>query len=244
MPKDISIVIPIYNDSSVIGNTIDNVLMFFATENLNGEIIIVNDGGPTEALAPVHERMKINGNIRLLSREENKGKGFSVREGILISAGKNIFYTDADLPYGTSYIKSMNDLLNAGVYDLVLANRNLSNNGAMKKVPLIRKLTHHIYAAFVGALLINFSDTQAGLKGMSRIMIEKIVPKLTIDRFAFDVELILLAQKNGFKVGEQPVVLQQSGKSNLKIIFDAPQMIKDVFRIIRNNHRGLYDLKK
>ena len=192
----------------------------------------------------VKEKMKNTDRINLIDRKENKWKGFSVLEGINHSVGKFIFYTDADLPYGTEYIKQMYKKLNNGECDLILANRNLSNDGAMKKVPFIRKLMHRVYAFFVGALIIKFSDTQAGLKGMNKNLAGMIVPHLTIDRFAFDVELIFLAKKNGFKIGELPVILQQSGKSNLKIIFDSPQIVKDVFKILKNNRAGLYDLKK
>lgn len=243
MIKDISIIIPIHNDVNTIGQTIDNVLRFFDVEKLLGEIVVVNDGGQENGVEVVKEKMKNTDRVRMIDRKENKGKGFSVKEGIGQSTGRFVFYTDADLPYGTEYIKQMYQKLQAEECDLILANRNLSNDGAMKKVPLIRKITHVIYAFFVGALIVKFSDTQAGLKGMNRKIAETIVPRLTIDRFAFDVELILLTQKNGFKISELPVVLQQSGKSNLKIIFDSPQMIRDVFTILKNNRAGLYDIK-
>lgn len=243
MEKDISIIIPIYNDISTIGKTIDSVLRFFDTEGLVGEIVVVNDGGQESGVLVVKEKMKNIDRINLVDRKENKGKGFSVREGISHSVGNFVFYTDADLPYGTEYIKQMYKKLSNGECDLILANRNLSNDGAMKKVPFIRKLTHKIYAFFVGALIVKFSDTQAGLKGMNRKIADVIIPRLTIDKFAFDVELILLTKKSGFKIGELPVFLQQSGKSNLKIIFDSPQMIKDVFKIVLRNRLGYYDTK-
>ncbi len=243
MQKDISIVIPIHNDANTIGKTIDNILRFFDAEGLAGELIIVNDGGREDGAQIVRKKMENTDRIKFIDRKKNMGKGFSVREGIRRSSGRTVFYTDADLPYGTEYIKQMYYKLDNGEYDLILANRNLLPEGGMNRTPLIRKLTHLIYSIFVGALVVKFSDTQAGLKGMTRQAAEKIAPSLTIDRFAFDVELILLTKKAEFRIGELPVVLQHSGKSNLKIIFDSPQMIKDVLKISSRNRRGLYDLK-
>lgn len=243
MQKDISIIIPIFKDAATIGNTIDAVLHFFDRENLDGELVIVNDGGEDEAESIVQEKIKNTDKIHFINRKENKGKGFSVREGIAVSSGNIIFYTDADLPYGTAYIKQMYKKLSNQEYDFILANRNLSIGDEIKKVPLARKITHLIFSIFVGALVVKFSDTQAGLKGMTRKVAEIVVPHLIIDRFAFDVEFILLAKKNGFKIGELPVVLQGSGKSNLKIIFDSPQMIKDVLKIAWKNRSGFYNNK-
>lgn len=243
MQKDISIVIPIHDDANTIGKTIDNILHFFDREGLAGEIVIVNDGGRENGVQAVKEKMKDADRIKLADRKENRGKGFSVREGIKLSIGKIIFYTDADLPYGTEYIKQMYKKLNNGECDFILANRSLAGDGGMRKATFIRKLTHMIYAVFVGALIIKFSDTQAGLKGMTKITAEAIVPYLTIDKFAFDVELILLAKKNGFRIQEMPVILQKSGKSNLSIIFDSPQMIKDVLKIVWRNRLGFYNIK-
>jgi len=101
-----------------------------------------------------------------------------------------------------------------------------------------------VYSIFVGSLVFDYSDTLAGLKGMTREVAEAVFPHLTIDRFSFDVEFILLTKKIGFKISELPVTLQQFGKSSLNIILDSPQMIKDVLKIAWRNRLGLYDIKK
>lgn len=187
--------------------------------------------------------MKDTDRIKFIDRKENKGKGFSVREGVIMAEGKTIFYTDADLPYGTEYIAIMYKKLVNGENDLVLANRNMAGEVGMKKAPFARKITHILYSIFVGALVVKFSDTQAGLKGMTKELGKNVVSKLIIDRFAFDVELIFLAKKMGYKIGEVPVVLKQSGKSNLKIIFDSPQMIKDILKIVWKYRISFYKNK-
>jgi dolichyl-phosphate beta-glucosyltransferase len=243
MEKDISIVVPIYKDIKTIEKTIDRLLDFFGSENLNGEIVIVNDGGSDGSTLKVKEKMKNNDSVLLIDRDINKGKGYTVREGLKKASGRSVFYTDADLPYGIEPIKEMYKRLSSNQSDLILANRNLSGKGGIKEASLIRKITHAVYSLLVGSLVCKYSDTQAGLKGMNRSIINNVIPFLTIDRFSFDVELILLTKKKGFKIGEIPVILETSGKSNLNIIFDAPKMIKDLLKIAIRNKFGFYDKK-
>lgn len=244
MPKDISIIIPIYNDALTIGGTIDSLLNFFIAENLDGELVIVSDGGKEDGIQVVKEKMRGSPAIRLVDRKENRGKGFSVREGMGKAAGKIIFYTDADLPYGTEAIKQMYNKLALSEADLILANRNLLGSEGMSKSSLARKLTHIIYSIFVGSLVFEFSDSLAGLKGMTRETAATILPHLTIDRFSFDVEFILLAKKLGLRIAELPVKMRESGKSNLKILFDGPVMIKDVLKIVWRDRLGFYNVKR
>lgn len=243
MQKNISIIVPIYRDAVAIGSTIEMLLKLFEEEKLDGEVIIVNDGGQDNGSQIVREKMKTSHCIKFIDRKENKGKGFAIREGIGQSSGQTVFYTDADLPYGTESIKQMYYKLVNGEADLILANRNLSTKDNMKNAPLLRKLAHTIYPMFVGWLLFKYSDPSAGLKGMTRKVVDILMPKLTIDRFAFDVELILVSKKNGLNIGEIPVELQRTGKSNLKITADSWQMIKDVLRIAYRNKSGFYDKK-
>src|SRR3989344_344755 len=125
--------------------------------------------------------------------------------------------------------------------DLILANREFYKTDYHKKTSLPRHITHKIYSFFVRTLLpIEFCDTLAGLKGMRKEIAAAIVPKLTIDRFSFDVELLLIAKKMGVKIMEMPVSLKNVGKSNLSITKDAPQMAKDIIKIFIQNKKGMY----
>lgn len=244
MQKEVSIIVPIHNDEDTISFTVDSIINFFHHENLDGELIVINDGGTKAGVDIVKEKIKNGSQIIFIDRSFNKGKGYTIREGVAKSSGSIIIFTDADLPYGTQSIKQMYDRLLTKEVDLVLASRNLSGRKGMEQAPMIRKIAHFVYSAFVGSLVLNFSDMSAGLKGMNRTVAEMVVPRLTVDRFAFDIELILLTKKMGFKISELPVVLQQTGKSkNLNVIFDSPQMIKDVLKIAWKNIFGVYDKK-
>lgn len=210
-------------------------------EKREAEIIIINDGGQDHGVAIVREKMQKYPMIKLIDRNTNRGKGFSVREGLHAATGDLIFYTDADLPYLTEPIKKMLNYLKRGEADLVLANRDLSAD-TQERPSVARQITHIIYSLFVRTLTpIPFTDTLAGLKGMNKKTVRAVIPKLTIDRFSFDVELLLLAQKAGCRIKEIPVSLQNVGASNLSIRKDAPSMIREVIKISWQNRRGHYE---
>src|SRR3989344_1184388 len=190
--QKISVIVPIYHDLPVIGKTIDLLFDFVNRENLDLELIIVNDGGNDGGADVVRKKMRVHPGIRLIDRKVNRGKGFSVREGLRAAQGDYVFYTDADLPYLTEPIKQMLDLLMHKNIDLILANRELSHAIEGERPPLARRITHWIYSRFVKFFIpFEFNDTLAGLKGMKKRVVERIAPKLTIDRFSFDIELLL-----------------------------------------------------
>lgn len=242
MQKTISIIIPIYSDEKTIGSTIEQLILFYKTQHLKGEIIVVNDGGKDRGVAIVKEKMKQHSAVKLINRAINHGKGYSVREGLAVAQEEYIFYTDADLPYGTNTILQILEMLSQKKADVVLANRETSNIDYYKYTSIPRHITHIIFSLFVRTFIpMRFHDTLAGLKGMRQEVVQAILSKLSIDRFSFDVELILAAQKAGFFVKDIPVTLENAGVSNLAIVRDAPQMAKDIIKIFIRNALGKYN---
>ena len=240
MLPSVSIVIPIYRDKEKIGSTIDLLADFMAKQGWNAELIIVNDGGTDGGVRIVEEKKNLHPFIKLINRTINKGKGYTVREGLATAKGDFLFFTDADLPYLTKPIATMFKLLNTGKTDLVLASRDQSDE-QVTKPNWPRQITHVFYSHFVRFFIpIPFSDTLAGLKGMRQEVARVILPELTVDRFSFDVELILATQIAGFKITELPVSLKNVGKSNLNIRRDAPKMIEEIWHIWRNYKKGHY----
>lgn len=238
----LSIVVPMYHDRSKIGDTIESLANFFQTNSFKAELIVVNDGGTDGGVAVVEKKMKKFSFLKLINRSQNRGKGFSVREGMVAATGEFIFFTDADLPYLTEPIKKMLTIMMNKNADFVLANRDIFQSINCKQSCWPRQITHLIYSHFVRLFLpIPFSDTLAGLKGMNRKVITAIIPRLTIDRFSFDVELLLIATKLGYRVRELPVSLQNVGRSNLSIRRDAPIMASEIIQIWRQLRRGYYD---
>lgn len=235
LASEISIIIPVYNDSAHIGKSVDTLTDWMHAGKINAEIIIINDGGLDETAKIIEEKSKKYPEIKFLNRPENKGKGASVREGMRAASGEIILFTDADLPYGTKHFKQMIEELKSGT-DLIIANRNmLSNITACRQaghLSPIRHLTHWGFNFLVSRFLyLEFSDTQAGLKGLTKKAADQILPKLKIDRFAFDLELLVKAKRAGLKIKEVPVILENVGKSNISVAKDSLQMLKDILKI-------------
>lgn len=233
LASEISIIIPVYNDAAHIGKSLDRLLNFIKNQNLNAEVLAINDGGKDATSVIVKEKSKQYPRIKFLDRQQNKGKGYSVREGFRAASSEFIVFTDADLPYGTGYFTKMIELLKSGA-DLVIANRNLAPNAksSTSGIGVLRRLTHWGFGFLVRRFLhLKFSDTQAGLKGIRREATEKILHKLKINGFAFDLELLVEAQKAGLQVREIPVALENTGQSNIKIARDSLQMFIDILKI-------------
>lgn len=235
---EISIIIPVYNDAAHIGKSIDALANFIRSENLNAEILIINDGGRDATAEIVEDKSKKHPEIKFLDRQKNKGKGYSIREGLRAANGEIIIFTDADLPYGTGYFTKMTEILKSGA-DLVIANRNLApsvkSSVSDSDIGLLRRLTHWGFSFLVRNLLrLRFSDTQAGLKGLRRVAAEKVLPKLKINGFAFDLELLVESQKAGLRIQEIPVILENVGRSNIKIARDSLRMFIDIVKIWLN----------
>jgi len=213
---------------------------FTQSAGLNAEVLIINDGGKDATAEMVANKAKKYTAIRFINRAENLGKGASVREGIASARGEFIIFTDADLPYGVKHFKEMADCLKSGQADLVIANRNLPVRQAglspasqtQQNLGILRKLTHWGFSFLVRNFLrLEFSDTQAGLKGISRKAAGMLLPKLKIGGFAFDLELLVEAQKIGLKIQEIPVVLENVGKSNVSVAKDSIRMFADIIKI-------------
>lgn len=238
---EISIVIPVYNDEAAIGKSLRLLTDFINLGGLNAEVLIINDGGKDKTLETVKNEMQKFPFIKLIDRKKNKGKGFTVREGFGAAQGDIILFTDADLPYGTKYFEKFIEAINSGA-DLAIANRNLLKFMKEKKSPgLLRTLNHWGTIFFVKMLLgLPFSDTQAGLKGIKKEAAMRLLPKLTIDRYAFDLELLVAAKKSNFKIAEIPVALENVGSSHINILRDTLEALRDALKIWWRIKKGLY----
>ena len=218
----------------MIGKSIDRLTNFLGAENFNAEIIVINDGGWDKTAEIISAKSQNNPAIKFIDRKMNLGKGASVREGISAASSNIIIFTDADLPYGTKHFKEMIEFLRSWKADLVIANRHLWSTWQVDQfgISTVRRLTHWSFGFLVRNLLhLRFSDTQAGLKGMSHKAAGVILPKLNINGFAFDLELLVEAQKAGLKIQEVPVVLENAGQSNIKIARDSLRMLIDIIKI-------------
>lgn len=233
---DISIIIPSYNEQSRLPFTLDSTIDFMnkwaATSKIKWEIIIVNDGSKDLTIDVIQRYCKKSLNIKGLHYDVNCGKGAAVKRGMLCSNGGAMLMMDADLATDINDIPTIYEKLkNSAIKGkgIVVGTRKIIEKGKVVKRSGIRKLLMLCLHCILKYLCkITISDTQCGFKIFSRDAAALIFPAQHIERFAFDVELCMLAQKNGIPIEEQSVTWTEIAGSKVNIIRDTIVMARDI----------------
>ena len=203
-----SIIVPVYNDSKVIGATLKKIEAEVPLLNLGPyEIIVADDGSRDETCKTVETFIQKNNvqHIRLIHHEKNYGKGFSVGQGMLAAKGDYCFFTDSDLSTPLQYLKGFLEALKSGA-DVAIASRFLRDSKIVVERPLLLRVLSFCERLLIWTLSgLRFSDTQCGFKGFKKEAARKIFGSQKIHRFCFDVEALFLAKKLGYKIKVLPV---------------------------------------
>ena len=224
----VSLVIPMYNESSIIDEALQTFSSYMAETFEDWELIFVDDGsadGCSDAVLSAHEKDE---RIRLCRYTPNRGKGYAVRTGILAAQGDLILFTDCDNAYGTEALGTLAQTLERSDADIVVGSRNLSKDG-YEGYTLLRKLASKTYIKVIAvAAGFKLSDSQCGIKGFRHDIAKKIFSNCEVDRFAFDLEVIMIAMKLGAKIAEMPVKIINHRESTVHILRDSVKMLRDV----------------
>ncbi|MFA5562510.1 MAG: dolichyl-phosphate beta-glucosyltransferase, partial [Eubacteriales bacterium] len=229
----VSLVIPMYNEAARVPQTLAR-LTAYLEQTLPGqhELIFVNDGSTDDSAALVSACGKET--VRLVSYETNRGKGYAVRQGMLAASGEVVLFTDCDLAYGTGAI---GDLWRAFEEhpdaDVVTGSRKLlaeGYEGYTKKRKMLSKVYYFVVSVLTG---LKLSDSQCGLKGFRRAVVQAVFPHCRVNRFAFDLEVLMLAQKAGATMLEIPAKILEHGESSMHLLRDSLTMLRDLLRIRR-----------
>lgn len=226
----VSLVIPAYNESAIIADTLHAVSEKLSELTGDYEVLIVDDGS-TDGTRSVVERYG-DPRVRLEHYTPNRGKGRAVRTGMLAARGDIILCTDADLAYGTDVFSVILDRLAVGNADLVVGSRRISPDG-YKNYPSLRLLASRCFGLLVRLISGLDYDTQCGIKGYRRQAARTIYANCTIDGFSFDFEVFMRADKLGLRVEQIPVSVVNFRESKVNIIQDSLRMFRDLFRIRR-----------
>ena len=226
-----SIVIPAYNESSRLRPTLDTLLRYVHDQQWDVEILVVNDGSKDDTAQVVREYGKIHPEILLLENPGNRGKGFSVRNGMLQARGDICLFTDADLSSPIEEAQKLLAAINAGA-DLAIGSRWLKAELQTERQPLYRQAFGRIFNLVLRVVLgMRFVDTQCGFKAFRREAVQRIFPLQKIERWGFDPEILYLARRAGLKVAEVPVVWAHSEGTRLSPVKDGIRMFGEVLRI-------------
>ena len=235
-----SIVIPAYNESGRLRPTLDKLLRFAEQKHWDLEILVVNDGSRDDTAGIVREYAAAHPQVVLLENPGNRGKGYSVRNGMLHARGEICLFTDADLSSPIGEAQKLFDAIAAGA-DIAIGSRWLRADLQTERQPLYRQLFGRIFNLVLRIFLgLSFADTQCGFKAFRRAAVQRIFPLQQIERWGFDPEILFLARRLGFSVKEVPVIWAHSEGTRLSPFRDGVRMFGEVLRIRWNSITGAY----
>ena len=211
----LSVIIPAYNESKRLPETLKKVRAYLEYQDYMSEVIIVDDGSTDEMAAVVSGLIKDWPAAKLISYEKNRGKGYAVKTGMLAAEGQWRLLMDAD---GSTDISEIEKLLKYNQdYEVIIGSRYLDKKSIKIKQPLIRRIVSRLGNIIVRVVLgLKPIDTQCGFKLFSGAAAEKIFPRQTIERWGFDVEALTIALHQGYKIKEVPVDWYDAEGSQVK----------------------------
>jgi dolichyl-phosphate beta-glucosyltransferase len=235
-----SFVIPAYNESVRLRPTLDEILRYTREQNWNAEILVVNDGSSDDTARIVREYGKLHPQVLLVENPGNRGKGYSVRNGMVHALGDIVLFTDADLSSPMSEASKLFDAIEQGA-DIAIGSRWIRTELQTERQPLYRQLFGRIFNLALRVILgLNFADTQCGFKAFRRDAVQVIFPQQRIERWGFDPEILYLARRAGMRVEEVPVLWAHSEGTRLHPFRDGMRMFVEVLRIRWNAMTGDY----
>jgi glycosyltransferase involved in cell wall biosynthesis len=236
----LSIIVPAYNEESRLPETLEKIASYIRASKRDTEVLIVDDGSTDRTAAVAQEMRERVGDLRVISNGVNRGKGYSVRHGMLEARGRLALFTDADL---SAPIEEADKLLSAveGEYDVAIGSRAMNRSLISARQSRFREFAGIIFNTIVRLCLrLPFVDTQCGFKAFKREPCKIIFEQQRIDRFGFDPELLYLARHHGLRAMEIPVRWAHSPGTKVSMLRDSLQMFADVFLIRWNALAGRY----
>jgi dolichyl-phosphate beta-glucosyltransferase len=237
--KKLSVVIPAYNEANRIEKTLLAVSDFLKKQTFEYEILVVNDGSKDETAKVVTGLELKVANLRLINNTENHGKGWVTKQGMLEAAGDVRLFMDADNSTKVDEVTKFIPFFDQG-FDVVVGSRRIQGSVIAVHQPWIRDLQGTLFRLIVHTLVpLSVTDSQCGFKAFSAKACQAIFPKQTIYRWAFDVEILGLARKMGFKIKEVPITWVDDSESHVKLSGKI-NMLLEVVQVRLNLWSGKY----
>ena len=231
MSEFISIIIPGYNEGKRILLIIEALSAFCQKHFPQHEIIFVDDGSTDQTWAMVNSLHDCPF-FHVIRSTKNMGKGYAVRKGMLAARGQYRFFTDADIPYGTEcFLLALKTFKDSGC-DMVIGSRDLGESWDQARIRWIRKIASRLFSIIVNIFLhIHIKDSQCGFKGFTAKSAQRIFTDSTINGFAFDVEIFVLAKRLGLSIEKLPVTLITNQHSKVRLTRDPLRMLIDILKL-------------
>jgi len=240
---DLSIIVPSYNEELRLPSSLDQIAAYIAGSRRRTEVLVVDDGSRDKTAEVAASYARRIAHLTVLKNGQNRGKGYSVRHGMLVARGQVVLFTDADL---SAPIEEAEKLLAAMTeYDLAIGSRAMDRSLIKVHESAFREFAGIVFNKIVRMVLrLPFVDTQCGFKAFRRERCRIIFAQQRIERFGFDPELLYLARHHGLKSVEIPVEWSHSPATKINMMRDSIQMFLDVFTIRWNALCGRYPRQK
>jgi len=226
----LSVIIPAFNEENIIRATLENVFEYLTQQKFDYEVIVVNDGSSDSTSDIITELTSHHSNLKLINLEKNMGKGCAVKMGMLAAKGRYRLFMDADNSTSIEHFELMKPILESGS-EIIIGSRRVKGAKIAVHQSWLRENSGRLFNFTVRIINgLPYSDTQAGFKVFSNAAAEKIFKLQSLSGWAFDIELLLLANKLGYKIREVPIIWKNN--SNSRVRFSGMiKMLIDVLRL-------------
>ena len=238
---NLSIVIPTYNEKNSISDTLKRISEYLTNKNYEYEIIVVDDGSTDDTVNIVRHFSELNKNIKIIRNEINRGKGYTVKRGMMNAKGHYVIFSDADLSTPIEEVEKLLPYLKQG-YDIAIGSRALKESDIQIHQPWYREYMGKFFNVIVRSLMLSkFHDTQCGFKCFRGDVARTLFAQQTINHFSFDVEVLFLAIRYNYTVKEIPIQWFNEPNTRVDAIKDSSKMLKDLLKIRYNAWIGKYN---
>lgn len=238
MPPALSVIIPAFNEAARLPRTLERMRTFLEARGGTYEILVVDDGSSDDTVASA--RAAGGEALTILANGTNRGKGFSVRRGMLAARGERRLMSDADLSTPIEELDALWARMDEG-FDVVIASRALPLSRIEVHQGVFRENMGRLFNLLVRmAVLPGLHDTQCGFKLFSAAAAQAAFARSRLDGFAFDVEALFVARQLGFRLAELPVVWRNDAATRVGW-WKGMTAFADILRIRANGLRGRYD---
>ena len=247
MSIDLSIVLPAYDEEERLGGTISKILTYLIDNSINAELIIVDDGSSDRTAEIAREGAAAFPQIEtnVIRYDENRGKGFAVKTGLMAARSDLALFSDADLSTPIEEMDKLLDPIRRGEYDVTFGSRAIDRSLIGTHQPWRREQGGKVMNLIIRTMSgLPFADTQCGFKAFNLAKFRPLLDVMQIDRFGFDVEFLFVAKYHGLGLAEIPVRWNDVAGSKVNVLRDTRRMFTELNQIRRNARNGAYELNR
>jgi len=228
---ELSVIMPMYNSEDIISN-LNEAIMSLDNVSKDYELILVDDGSTNNCFSEAKKFKKKR--VLVVGYDQNIGKGNAINYGFKFAKGEYIAFVDSGADLSPSQLKDFMRLMKKYYADVVIGSKRHPKSKV--HYPLIRQIMSKTYQIMNNLLFdLNVKDTQVGIKLFKRKVLDKVMPRILVKKFAFDLEVLVLTKKNKFKIIEAPITMRHKFKSSINI--------KSVFWMLWDTAAVFYRLK-